>query len=281
MANPQHLEILNRGRYIWNQWREDNPEIKPDLRASYLREAKLQEYDLRECDLRGAVMLGAFMTEADLRGADLSYADLRFCDFAGAKLSGVRLQESKGVTPEIRRRTQGASGWRKRAPLAAVALLLCWGGYYYRGSVEASDSPPLWQRVQALWASEAEAAEAEPETSAVADPLSQDIERRLAEVEFTGWKVEAVYRVEATLVVRTDKDVLSEAQYLPTLAATCGALSAADRALLPDAIRVTDQTEQAGWSFASPENCRELIRTSPAVMRMAIAAETSLFRTNQ
>ena len=285
LANPQHLEILNRGRYICNQWREDNPEVKPDLRASYLREAKLQEYDLRECDLRGAVMLGAFMTDCDLRGADLSYADLRFCDLSGAKMTGVRLQESKGVTAEIRRRTQSATEWKKRGPAAAAALILAFGGYWYAGSLGGADSLDLWDRVQELWAGEAGAAETEPAAARlggapVEDLLSEDIERRLGEVEFTGWKVEAVYRVEATLVVRTDKDVLSEAQYLPTLAATCGALAAAERSLLPDSIRVTDQAEQAGWSFASPENCAELIRTSPAVMRMAIAAETRLFRAN-
>lgn len=281
MANPQHLEILNRGRYIWNQWREDNAQIKPDLRASYLREAKLQEYDLRDCDLRGAVMLGAFMTDCDLRGADLSYADLRFCDFAGAKMTDVRLQESKGITAEVRRRTKKRSGWAKRAVAGAMLLVLAAGSYWGLGDAESDpELPSLWERAQALWTSEAEASEsgAAAEPTSVEDRLSQDIERRLGEVEFSGWKVDAVYRIEATLVVRTDKDHLGEAQYVPTLAATCGGLAAAERSLLPDEIRVTDQAEEAGWSFASPENCRELIRTSPAVMRMAIAAETRLFR---
>jgi len=290
LANPQHLEILNRGRYIWNQWRQDNDDITPDLRAAYLREAKLQEFDLSACDLRGAVMLGAYLTDTDLRGADLSYADLRFCDTTGAKLTGVRLQESKGVTADMRRRTKGASPIKKYAPAAAALLALLGGGYWYWSQ---SDEPVtvagLAEQAQSWWGGEAEASEtvdagdlavaapqAEPERRS--DALSQDIERRLGEVEFTGWKVEAVYRIETTLVVRTDKPKLKEAQYLPTLAATCGALAAAERSLLPGSIRVTDQSEQAGWAFMSPENCRELIRTSPAVMRMAIAAETQLFR---
>lgn len=288
MANPQHLEILNRGRYIWNQWRQDNDDVTPDLRAAYLREAKLQEFDLSECDLRGAVMLGAYLTDTNLRGADLSYADLRFCDTTGARLEGVRFQESKGVTAEMRRRTKGPSTLRRYAPAAAALLLLAGGGYWYWSQAEEEVTvAELVEQVQSWWGGEAEASEfveAETDADVAAPPerrtdaLSQDIERRLGEVEFTGWKVEAVYRIETTLVVRTDKPTLKEAQYLPTLAATCGALAAAERSLLPDSIRVTDQAEQAGWAFMSPENCRELIRTTPAVMRMAIAAETKLYR---
>jgi len=31
MANPEHLEILKQGVKKWNKWREDNPDIEPDL----------------------------------------------------------------------------------------------------------------------------------------------------------------------------------------------------------------------------------------------------------
>ena len=42
MANPEHVEILKKGVEVWNRWREDNPEIEPDLSGE----------DLEEIDLR-------------------------------------------------------------------------------------------------------------------------------------------------------------------------------------------------------------------------------------
>ena len=30
--NAEQLEILSEGVCVWNKWREENPEIKPDLR---------------------------------------------------------------------------------------------------------------------------------------------------------------------------------------------------------------------------------------------------------
>jgi hypothetical protein len=31
MINPEHLAILKQGVEIWNKWREENPDIMPDL----------------------------------------------------------------------------------------------------------------------------------------------------------------------------------------------------------------------------------------------------------
>jgi hypothetical protein len=36
MANPEHLEVLERGTQAWNMWRKDNPSIKPDFRWANL-----------------------------------------------------------------------------------------------------------------------------------------------------------------------------------------------------------------------------------------------------
>ena len=36
MANPEHLAILIQGVEVWNRWREENPEIRPDLREGGL-----------------------------------------------------------------------------------------------------------------------------------------------------------------------------------------------------------------------------------------------------
>ena len=62
MANEEHLKILKQGVKAWNLWREENPNISPDLSGAYLSGA----------DLSRANLIGADLSVADLRGANLS-----------------------------------------------------------------------------------------------------------------------------------------------------------------------------------------------------------------
>jgi uncharacterized protein YjbI with pentapeptide repeats len=71
MANDEHVALLKQGVTAWNKWREEDPDIKPDL-----SEADLNKKNLSEADLSGATLIGADLTEADLIGADLTDADL-------------------------------------------------------------------------------------------------------------------------------------------------------------------------------------------------------------
>lgn len=101
MANKEHLEMLKQGVQVWNEWREENPEISPDLRngqCSYmnLRGADLSRADFRGTDLFRTNLLGADLLEVNLSGvnltrADLSYADLRCASIREANLTGVNL----------------------------------------------------------------------------------------------------------------------------------------------------------------------------------------------
>ncbi len=34
MPNPEHMEIIKQGVAAWNKWREQHPDIRPDLRAA-------------------------------------------------------------------------------------------------------------------------------------------------------------------------------------------------------------------------------------------------------
>jgi hypothetical protein len=43
VANPEHLAKLKEGVEAWNQWRNSNPSIKPDLSESDLDGANLSE----------------------------------------------------------------------------------------------------------------------------------------------------------------------------------------------------------------------------------------------
>lgn len=47
MAKPEHLEILEQGVAIWNRWRKERPQLRPDLRGADLSELDLDSLDLR------------------------------------------------------------------------------------------------------------------------------------------------------------------------------------------------------------------------------------------
>ncbi|MEM6501257.1 MAG: pentapeptide repeat-containing protein [Cyanobacteria bacterium P01_C01_bin.89] len=74
MANREQVAMLRRDVAEWNEWRQRNQSIVPDLRGA----------DLRGCDLRGANLVGADIRSAKFgrRGKDGKAADL-----TGANLS--------------------------------------------------------------------------------------------------------------------------------------------------------------------------------------------------
>jgi HJR/Mrr/RecB family endonuclease len=99
MANKEHLEILKKEVEVWNKWREENPEVIPDLSLTDLRGANLVGADLHRADLNGADLSGAFLGRADLSGANLTGVDLRWASLWEADLSWAVLRAAT-FTPE-------------------------------------------------------------------------------------------------------------------------------------------------------------------------------------
>ncbi len=123
MANPEHLAKLKEGVQPWNQWREQNPNVEPDLSKADLREAflydaslfseahpaagldrakpkanlsdtNLSESDLSEVDLSGADLSGADVSRAGLTGAKFSEATLSLANLSWANLLGTDLNRA-------------------------------------------------------------------------------------------------------------------------------------------------------------------------------------------
>jgi hypothetical protein len=106
MADKEHVKILRQGVEVWNRWRKENPDIRPDLSGvdlsgadlseadlsrAILRGADLSEADLSRADLYEANLSGANLSRADLSGANLLLADLSGANLSGADLSGADL----------------------------------------------------------------------------------------------------------------------------------------------------------------------------------------------
>ncbi len=107
MANQEHLDLLKQGVKVWNQWREEHPNIQPDLRGAKLArinlfwirlgerqiEANLTKVDFRDADLSWADLSMANLTEANLSRADIGGAQLFGARLINANLSGAWLTD--------------------------------------------------------------------------------------------------------------------------------------------------------------------------------------------
>lgn len=96
MANDEHLAILTQGVEVWNKWREENPDIIPDLSETDLYQADLSKANLtaanlHEADLMGADLIKANLSEVNLSGANLIWADLTWANLSRANLCNAEL----------------------------------------------------------------------------------------------------------------------------------------------------------------------------------------------
>jgi uncharacterized protein YjbI with pentapeptide repeats len=131
MANEEHFAILKQGIEVWNQWRANNPTIKPDLsgislydckplqkfpqfvdftganfsetnlskinfkplaaRGRYYMRAHLAKVNFTKANLSEAVIIDGDLNEAVFIDADLSEANLEQATLKGADLSKALL----------------------------------------------------------------------------------------------------------------------------------------------------------------------------------------------
>jgi Pentapeptide repeats (8 copies) len=98
MADQEHLAILKRGSSAWNEWREENPQVVPDLGQAHLQQARLSG-----ANLSGANLRLSYFGQADLSGADLRHADLSETSLRRAYLASARLDNASLAGADLRR----------------------------------------------------------------------------------------------------------------------------------------------------------------------------------
>lgn len=97
MANQNHVAILGQVVEVWNQWRQENLGVKPELWGAYLEGA-----DLSRADLSGADLSGVDLERADLSRADLSRADISRSNLDGAILTQARFGYTTVAAVDLR-----------------------------------------------------------------------------------------------------------------------------------------------------------------------------------
>ena len=95
MANQEHFDILKQGVVAWNQWRQEHPNIRPDLSRTILNDAFLNRVDFTGTDLFGANLLGARLDGSNLSKSTLSHADLSKANLNKASFIGADLIKTK------------------------------------------------------------------------------------------------------------------------------------------------------------------------------------------
>lgn len=91
MANQEHVAILKQGGEVWNRWRQEHPEERPELNGAILTDVDLHDVELDDANLSGADLSGANLEGSDLGGAYLRDAKLREANLTHVSLKGADL----------------------------------------------------------------------------------------------------------------------------------------------------------------------------------------------
>jgi hypothetical protein len=65
VVNEEHLVKLTEGVNVWNEWRKNSPDIRPDLRGAKLKGVNLQGAQLQEANLRWGQLQGADLRDVE------------------------------------------------------------------------------------------------------------------------------------------------------------------------------------------------------------------------
>jgi hypothetical protein len=129
MASPQHLAKIKQGVEVWNKWREEYPDLRPDLSGAHLSETILKDVvlwraNLARVDLVASNLAMANLGEANLERAFLADANLSWAILCGANLQratlwGANLKRADLMRADLRNAFLGEVNLRKANLLAA------------------------------------------------------------------------------------------------------------------------------------------------------------------
>jgi uncharacterized protein YjbI with pentapeptide repeats len=87
--------VKEKGVDTWNEWRQANPKVRPDLSGATLRRAKFTGVNLRGADLRASDLSECDLTGADLSGANLHWTNLNESNLTGANFGRAALMDTQ------------------------------------------------------------------------------------------------------------------------------------------------------------------------------------------
>jgi hypothetical protein len=305
MANEEHLSVLLQGRQQWNEWRDANPAVKPDLRKADLHAADLSGVNLsrallNDADLHQACLRGANLAGANLRRADLRQTDFQSADLHGAVLAKTDLRDANLKEADIRE----ADMREARLPGAVLdgadlkGAVLNKDGFRYISLHNDQLHPAPDAFPVTLVAAEPAVAAKGPHLKLAlaggglllamglggfivtrpARPVDARVPQAVSKAIGASSGVESVEVEGQALILRSGRQQIESSMYLGLLKTACEALQQMQPASGLREIRITNQNGQEGWIFGAPEKCGEVLTKPPALTALSIAADTKPIR---
>jgi len=125
--NEKHLSILNQGVTTWNQWRENNPNIKPDLSHANLSKLNLKTANLSKADLGGTNFSKSFLYEADFHGSDMASCNLTETNITLANLRGSILWGAKFCETNV-----SDVHWDRKTKFKGIDVTTCYSNEIFK-----------------------------------------------------------------------------------------------------------------------------------------------------
>ncbi|NLK27626.1 MAG: pentapeptide repeat-containing protein, partial [Clostridiales bacterium] len=87
MGNPEHMNIILNSTVVeWNEWRNNNTRIRPDLTRIDLSNRDLSGIDFRGVGLFKAKFNNSLLINANLRQSIAIKADFSGCNLTGSQV---------------------------------------------------------------------------------------------------------------------------------------------------------------------------------------------------
>ncbi len=85
---------------VWNRWRLENPQIRPNLRKAKLQGKNLRDFNFNDTSFRRVDSNRSDLSQATFRRADLRRADLSDSILVGAELTSRKAELLKTISME-------------------------------------------------------------------------------------------------------------------------------------------------------------------------------------
>lgn len=135
MPNQEQLELLLQGVAPWNKWRDQNPDLRPDLKNAKLSNLNLRKANLRSVDLSESDLGGARLAAADLSGAVMRGTILTSANLDDAKLTGTDLRNATLTKASLGRASLTGANLKGAHLLSALAPKSVWSKANMSGSL--------------------------------------------------------------------------------------------------------------------------------------------------
>lgn len=143
MANIQHVEILEKGVEVWNEWRK-NFKGRPDLNYADIKIVNLEDVNLSRSQMEGINLKNKRLSRANFRNsylvsANLEDSDLIAADFTGSNLSFACFEKAKLQLSNFKDAMVTGIKYDRSAKYKGIRVNNCYGSQWFKRFAQDQD----------------------------------------------------------------------------------------------------------------------------------------------